>query len=254
MFTSTKKQLLPYAIVTLFGLIGFTLPLPILPKMFLDPEHSILPITYSHGYRNFLLGIVMMSFPLGQLIGSPILGRLSDRYGRKPTIIFSLGGNVLGYLLAGIGILSQNISDIFAGLFICGFCEGNIAISQSVVADITMHEPIAKRSILFGWIEMFICIGAIIGPLLGGLLSDSQYVSWFSFATPFWAAAFMTFLGVIVILFCSKETKSFEKKSIHKPLFLFLSCYSITSLKFCTLPTFFTLLPCMRFIDSPRYF
>jgi DHA1 family tetracycline resistance protein-like MFS transporter len=74
-----QKILFPYALVVLFAYIGFSLPLPILPKMFLDSQTSIAP-HLSYKLRMVLLGTVMAAFPLGQFFGSPVLGSLSDRH------------------------------------------------------------------------------------------------------------------------------------------------------------------------------
>lgn len=209
-----KRQLLPYAIVVLFAFIGFSLPLPILPEMFLDPTHSILPSTYSIEKKMMILGFLMTCYPLGQLIGSPLFGRLSDRFGRKKIILISLLGTTLGYVLTASSVSLNLLSGIFAGLLLCGFFEGNIAIAQAVIADLTRDENPADKIFHFGWINLFVCVGFILGPLLGGILADPRLVSWFTFATPFWIAALMTVIGIVIIYFGSKETKVF---SLEKP-------------------------------------
>ncbi|MBS0604779.1 MAG: MFS transporter [Verrucomicrobia bacterium] len=206
MQSKSRKILIPYAIVILFAYIGFALPLPILPEMFLDPVRSIIPGASLHT-KMILLGLVMASFPLGQFFGSPLLGRLSDHYGRKKIILMSLAGTTLGYLVTAYAVHSYSISGMFAGLAICGFCEGNVTIAQSVVADLTeKEEQQTEKAVHFGWINIFISLGFIIGPLMGGQLADPTVVSWFTFSTPFWAAACMTVIGMVVIYLYSKET------------------------------------------------
>ncbi|HSW86794.1 MAG TPA: MFS transporter [Rhabdochlamydiaceae bacterium] len=210
---STKRQLLPYAIVVLLGYIGFALPLPILPEMFLDPERSILPLSFSMETKTFLLGLMMASYPLGQLVGAPLLGQLSDRYGRKKIILISLSGTTMGYLLTALATSMHQIVGIFFGLLICGFFEGNVAIAQSVIADLTHKQERAHKAVHFGWINLFVTFGFIIGPLIGGQLADTSLVPWFTFATPFWIAAFMTLAGIIIIALGSKETRSFSNQA-----------------------------------------
>jgi MFS transporter, DHA1 family, tetracycline resistance protein len=206
MQNQTRRKLIPYAIVILFAYIGFSLPLPIFPEMFLDPEKSIIPGATLEK-RMILLGLVMASYPLGQFFGSFILGRLSDRHGRKKIVLLSLTGTTLGYLITALSVYSYSIAGIFFGLAICGFCEGNVTIAQSVIADLTTKEEyLGEKAGHFGWINIFISAGFIIGPLMGGQLADPTVVSWFTFATPFWAAACMTIIGIGVIYWSSKET------------------------------------------------
>ncbi|MES2200272.1 MAG: MFS transporter, partial [Chlamydiota bacterium] len=221
---------LPYALVVFFGYVGFSLPLPILPEMFLDPEVGIFPSSYSREWKTILLGIVMAAYPAGQLIGSPILGKCSDKWGRKKIILLSLFGSMIGYIFTALATDRASVSCIFSGLFICGLCEGNVAIAQSVVADIASPEEEGQRVSYFGWINLFTCFAFIIGPIIGGQLSNSSLVSWFTFSTPFWIASFMTLIGIGIVLKFSTETRkkteheslgywaSFRKGMSHKPL------------------------------------
>lgn len=208
MSSSDFKKVLPYALVVFFGYVGFSMPLPILPEMFLDPEIGILPTSYSNQLKTFLLGLIMSAYPIGQLIGSPILGKCSDRWGRKKIILISLFGCLLGYVLTALGAQAYSVPGIFMGLLFCGLCEGNIAIAQSVVADLAAgSDGDKKKTIYFGWLNLFVCFAFIIGPILGGQLSDSSFISWFTFSTPFWMAAAMTLIGMGIIFYFSEETK-----------------------------------------------
>ena len=213
MRSKTRRVLLPYAIVILFAYIGFALPLPILPEMFLDPDRSIFPPHYDLKIKMLLLGLVMASFPFGQFFGSPFLGHLSDRYGRKKVILYSLAGTTVGYLITAASVAAQSVTGMFFGLAFCGFCEGNVTIAQSVIADLTHEEGLREeKAVHFGWINIFISAGFIIGPLMGGQLADPNVVSWFTFATPFWVAALMTIIGMAVIYKYSKETLVVQEK------------------------------------------
>jgi MFS transporter, DHA1 family, tetracycline resistance protein len=231
MTTPSFRKVLPYALVVFFGYVGFSLPLPMLPEMFLDSNVGILSNSFSSDMKMILLGVVMASYPLGQLIGAPILGKCSDRWGRKRIILLSLFGSMLGYIFTAIATGFSSVMAIFCGLFFCGLCEGNIAIAQSVVADLSPEGEEKHKVSSFGWINLFTCFAFIVGPLIGGQLSDSSVVSWFTFATPFWIAAGMTLIGICIILRFSEETrragrheqsvgywKSFQKGLKHKKL------------------------------------
>jgi DHA1 family tetracycline resistance protein-like MFS transporter len=209
---SSFTKVLPYALVVFFGYVGFSLPLPMLPEMFLDKDVGILPSNYSREWKTILLGIVMSAYPCGQLIGAPILGKCSDLWGRKKVILLSLIGSMIGYICAAFATQFSNIYMIFLGLLFCGLCEGNVAIAQSVVADLVPPEEGNKKISHFGWINLFTCFAFIIGPIIGGQLSDSSLISWFTFSTPFWAASIMTLIGIFVILRFSTETRKKQIK------------------------------------------
>ena len=220
---NVKRQLLPYAIVVMLAYIGFSLPLPILPEMFLDSQRAILPSSIPLTTRTILLGLMLTAFPIGQFFGSPFLGRFSDRFGRKRVIQYSLMGSTIGYLITAYGVWSTQLWILFCGLFICGLSEGNISIAQSAIADLTTKET---RSRYFGWLNFFINAGFIFGPLIGGKLSDPTWFPGLTFATPFWVAALLTLVGMGIIAIRAKETlkeKRMEKASIFPKLGRLLS-------------------------------
>lgn len=219
--SETRKILVPYAIVVLLAYIGFSLPLPILPGMFLDPVRSILPGADLQT-KMILLGLVMAAFPMGQFFGSPILGNLSDRFGRKKIVLISLSGTMLGYLTTSYAVHVDSVWGMFLGLSLCGFCEGNVSIAQSVIADLLGKEKHhhQEKAVHFGWINIFISIGFVVGPLVGGQMANPKLVNWFTFATPFWVAACMTFVGMLIILFYSKETLRVKITETNKLNFL----------------------------------
>lgn len=213
MIPASFRKVLPYALVVFFGYVGFSLPLPILPEMFLDEQVGILAGSYSREIKTILLGIVMAAYPFGQLFGAPLLGRCSDRWGRKTVILWSLVGSMVGYVITALAAEGKGVVGIFFGLFFCGLCEGNVAIAQSVVADLAASSKEKDHTVThFAWINLFTCFAFILGPLAGGLLSDSSYISWFTFSTPFWMAGLMTLVGIIIILKYSQETRKTLQK------------------------------------------
>ncbi len=208
--SSVFKKLLPYALVVFLGYVGFSLPLPVLPELFLDSERSMLGALVSLQKKTFLLGLMLAAYPAGQLVGSPLLGWLSDRFGRKKVILVSLFCTAMGYGWTALATDYKSVVGMFFALLLCGFSEGNTALAQAVIGDLTTKE---EKAVHFGWVNLFTCMAFIVGPLMGGWLADPHNSSIFTFATPFWAGACLSLVGMGVIWKYGEETKK-EKASI----------------------------------------
>jgi DHA1 family tetracycline resistance protein-like MFS transporter len=150
-----------------------------------------------------------------QFFGAPILGALSDRYGRKPMLNISLVGTCIGYVLFAIAIINQNLWLLFFSRMLPGFMGGNISIIMSAMADISTPETKAKN---FGLVGAAFGIGFVLGPSLGGILGDSSIVSWFSYATPFWFTAILTLINIILVRIRFPET---VKEKNHRQIKFF---------------------------------
>ncbi len=198
--------------VVLLDLIGIGIIIPILAPLLLGNATTLVSASVDTGTRIIILGFLTGVYPLAQFFGAPILGALSDRYGRKPVLLVSLLGTFLGYLLFGIGIVTGQLWLLFASRLLDGFTGGNISVAQSAIAD--MVEP-KDRTKYFGLIGMAFGLGFIIGPFLGGVMSDSSIVSWFTFATPFWVAAGLSLLNIVFVIRFFVESL---KNKIHTPI------------------------------------
>ena len=145
-----------------------------------------------------------------QFFGAPILGSFSDRFGRKPILILSIIGGLIGYLLFAVALGLQNIWLLFFARMLPGFMGGNISIVQSAIADVSEGKNRTKN---FGLVGAAFGLGFIIGPAIGGILADDSYVSWFSHATPFYFTACLTFINLISIIFFFPETLKTKSKA-----------------------------------------
>ncbi len=186
-------------------LLGVGIIIPVLAPLFLNPMSGILPIDYHATFftRQLLLGILISAYPLAQFFGAPILGALSDRFGRRKILLISLAGTVIGYLFFGLGITLSSIAVLYLSRIIDGFTGGNISIALSAIADISDPKEKAKN---FGLVGMAFGLGFILGPYIGGKLADPTIVSWFNHATPFWFAAILATLNIILVATRYPET------------------------------------------------
>lgn len=162
--SSSKMRLLwPIYIVIFLDIMGFTLLIPIYPKI---TQYMATQSGFNLEYDAIFAGILMTSYSLFQFLFSPILGRLSDLYGRKKLLILSIAGNVFSYFL---WVISQSYEVFLISRVISGATGGNISVAQSYIADVTSKKERAKYMGIMGAI---FGIGFIVGPFLGGVLAS----------------------------------------------------------------------------------
>lgn len=201
-----QKNTLAIIFFTLFiDLIGFGMLIPIVPQLLANPNSPffLLPkeMPLASGY--IMLGYLLAIFPFMQFLTTPILGQLSDRYGRKKILAFSIFGTCLSYIIFAFGLITKNIPLLFISRAFAGLAGGNIAVAQAAVADITLPENRAKS---FAFIGGAMGLGVIFGPSIGGKLSDPTILNWFDSTTPFWFVTILSFLNFISVMFFFPET------------------------------------------------
>lgn len=200
---NNRKSILPIFFTVFLDLLGLGIVIPILPAVILDPGNGVLPMNFSFSSRTLVYGFLIASFPLAQFFGAPILGTLADKKGRKKLLTISLLGTLVGYVLFAVGVIEKNIYLLFMGRILDGFTGGNISIAQSAIADISDEKTKSRN---FGLVGMAFGLGFIIGPYIGGKLSDPSIISWFNYATPFWLSVILSSINIILVLLRFEET------------------------------------------------
>lgn len=222
-----KRSPISSILFTVFiDMLGVGVLIPVIPMLFIASQSSeyILKAGTSTQTGYLLFGLLLGIYPLMQFISAPILGQLSDKFGRKPILTISLFGTCLGYILFAVGIFTKNIPLIFASRALDGITGGNISVAQAAIADITEPKDRAKT---FGLIGAVFGVGFIIGPFVGGVLSDSHVVSWFNSAVPFIFTAILSFVNVLMVIFRFSETNN--HKDINTKINIFDSVRRIKS-------------------------
>jgi len=193
------RRLLPVYFVVFLGYIGYSLFLTIFAPAILNDNF----LGYSESRRILLLGVLIFLYPFGQFLSSPVLGAMSDRFGRKPLLLYSLAVTACVYVFIGICLIHRWIIPLMACLFVAGLSEGNITIAQSAVADVSDRK---SRHRMFGYIYFAASCSYIVGPILGGWLSTVLINGSPSYELPFLIVAGMLLLSFFWILFSFKET------------------------------------------------
>ena len=170
--------------LTIFvNLVGFGIIIPLLPFY-----------AETFGASPLVIGFLFAVFSLCQLVAAPVLGDLSDRYGRRPVLVFSLAGTVISFVMLA---LAHSVWMLFAARIVDGLSGGNISTARAYVADVTEPQDRAKA---YGLIGAAFGLGFILGPALSGVLAGISYTA------PIWAAAAITLVATVMAWLWLPET------------------------------------------------
>ncbi|MGD9588879.1 MAG: MFS transporter [Pyrinomonadaceae bacterium] len=172
-------------LVVFIDLVGFGMIIPILPLYAEYPPFLATP---------FEIGLLLSIYSWMQFFFSPLLGRLSDRHGRRPILFISLIGSAAGYMVIGF---AGSLAMVFVGRIVSGITGANISAAQAYVADVTTKENRAKGMGLFG---AAFGLGFVMGPAIAGILSK------FSIQLPFYFAAGFSITSAAAVYFFLPES------------------------------------------------
>ncbi|AUX45649.1 tetracycline resistance MFS efflux pump [Sorangium cellulosum] len=171
-----RSPLLPIFLTVFVDVLGMTLVLPLLPFY---AEHF--------GATPLVVGLLAASYAVCQLVSGPILGRISDRVGRKPTLLASQVGTFIGFLVLGS---ANALWVLFLGRIIDGLTAGNLTIAQAYISDVTRPE---ERTRAFGLIGIAFGGGFLLGPAISGFLAHR-----FGYASPAYGAAALSLTSILL--------------------------------------------------------
>lgn len=190
-----RPAAMPFILATvLLDMLGIGMIIPVLPKL--------VTTMYGAGLSegSTIFGWFVASYALMQFLFAPVLGNLSDAYGRRPIILLSLLGAGLDYLLMAF---APNLAWLFVGRVIAGVTGANITAANAYIADVSQPEDRARN---FGMIGACFGVGFILGPALGGLLGG------YGLRVPFMAAAILNLLNALYGFFVLPESHAQENR------------------------------------------
>jgi DHA1 family tetracycline resistance protein-like MFS transporter len=180
-----RSPLLVIFITVFIDLVGFGIVIPVLPYYAEGTRFGATPRE---------VGLLFASYSIMQLVFAPVLGRLSDKYGRRPVLLVSILGTCVGFLILGF---ATTLWMLFLGRIIDGISGGNISTAQAYIADVTTKENRAKG---MGLIGAAFGLGFVFGPAIGGILSR------WGINVPFLFAGGLAFANAILLYFTLPET------------------------------------------------
>src|SRR5512135_3446316 len=187
----TKKSLVLIFLIMLMDVIGITILNPVAPYIVRHFNNAALSVS-----------MITIIYAAGQFVAAPLMGKLGDRYGRRPILLISIFGQGIGYLTFGFG---NTLWMLYLGRLIGGITGGNLSTAAAFIVDVSKPE---ERSKNFALIGMAWSLGLILGPAAGGLLGQ------INLAMPAFTAAGLSFINVLLCFFILPESLPKEKREI----------------------------------------
>jgi MFS transporter, DHA1 family, tetracycline resistance protein len=186
------KKILPVFVIILIDLLGLTIIIPLMPLY-----------ATAFGANAFTIGLLGATYPFMQFIAAPVLGRLSDRFGRKPVLLVSQMGTLIGFLVLGF---ANSLWMLFLARIIDGLSGANISTAQAVIADSTNEKT---RTQGLGLVGAAFGLGFIIGPIIAFV---SLALSGNDYRVPAFVAAVFSLLSILLTWFWLQETLPAEQR------------------------------------------
>lgn len=208
----TRRLILTTILLTIFlDFFNLGLIYPIFSSLIFE-GNSLFASDVSEFHKNVFFGVLVAAFPFGQLFGAPIIGQLSDFYGRRKLLVFSLIGTVLTLFICSLAVFYSFAWLLFLGRFAGGLMAGNMALAYASLADFSSENDKTRN---FALVPFTASAGFALGPFLSGILANQNAHTWAGPELPFLIAAFFSLinLGLVIKAFPRTFQKT-EKKSV----------------------------------------
>ncbi len=205
------KRLLLFTLFLIYFLDigGIGVAFVVFAPLILSEASPLFDAALSMHDRNLIIGFLAAAYPFTQFIGSPIIGELSDRLGRKPLLLFSTAAAFITFGMSAIAISMKSLPFLFVSRLLGGLAAGAAGVTQASISDFVEEDKRASYQAQFsvaGGLAWVFC------PFLASLLSDQKIASWFSYSLPFWFMGALFLISFFLLLLWKKgKVKSLRK-------------------------------------------
>jgi len=183
-----NRYLISIFLIVFIDLLGFSLILPLLPFY-----------AETFGADPIMIGLLVAVYAAAQFFSAPLLGRISDRFGRRPVLLISIAGNMIAFIILGF---AHSLAVLFVARTLAGIFGGNLSVAQAYITDVTDEK---NRLRGLGLIGAAFGLGFIMGPALGGMLSQ------FGFGVPSFLAAGLSIVNLLLVALWLPESLTADK-------------------------------------------
>lgn len=199
-----RTALSPIFLVYFLDTFSFAVVFPLFSSLILTTQFDIISLSENLSVRTALLGLLNASFPLALLIGAPIMGNLSDHFGRKRTFFVTILATVLGNIATALSLYSQSYILILLSRMFCGFFSGNLTLCLAAISDVSPNNKIRSKN--FGSLTAVGGLSWVLAMLAGGDLTMPSINPSFSPSLPFWIIAGIGLLNLVILSLLFPET------------------------------------------------
>jgi DHA1 family tetracycline resistance protein-like MFS transporter len=213
--------------VVFVDLLGQGLVFPILNSLIMEPTGDFLPVATSDADRHIDYGLVIGIFFLAWFLGVVYVAKLSDSIGRRNAMLICLGGALTGYALTIASLYLNSLWLLVLGRAVTGFTAGNQPVAQAAMIDASTDE--ADRDRNMGYIITGVSFGLVLGPIIGGLLADKEFLGGYaSFEMPFYGALVLVAIAIVLVIVFYEDVRKKRPLFEFRPIEIFATLWRIT--------------------------
>ena len=211
----SRRVLFVLTFLVFLDAAAFGLVYPLFSSMLFDEKWAMVDASTSQAIRGIWVGVFISATPIVAVLVSPFVGNLSDRIGRRPTIIACLSFGAIAWLWVGFGVMRGSLIEIALARALMGFSIASVAVANACIADTVDYS---ERGDQYSLMSMAFGLGFAVGPLLGGIFAG-HFFGEESLTRPFWIASILTALNTLLVYLWLPETSSSSQERQSLQLF-----------------------------------